>query len=161
MRVKKDFYHFRKDEHFENHPDFSSNVSAGIHVAEAGVVHMPLDKVQLFLFNVYKLVERQRKGILACCSSLCSPGRGHSWAVCMILLYCCFLRTFGMIFHETNTLSWWLLPCWQVLSPLSARAGEQMGTGRQETVRVPSCDKSQTLKRRLQLRGVLVDSCSK
>lgn len=40
MSVKKGFYHFTKDEHLENRPDFSPNIPAGIHVAEAGVVHM-------------------------------------------------------------------------------------------------------------------------
>lgn len=40
MSVKKGFYHFLKNEHLENHPEFSTNIPAGIHVAEAGVVHM-------------------------------------------------------------------------------------------------------------------------
>lgn len=49
MRVKKGFYNFTKDEDPENHPYFSYNVSAGMYVAKAGAVHMPLYKVQLFL----------------------------------------------------------------------------------------------------------------
>lgn len=40
MKVKNGFYLCTKDEHLENHPDFSPNVPAGIDVAEAGVVHM-------------------------------------------------------------------------------------------------------------------------
>lgn len=40
MRVKKGFYRFTKDDHLENHPDFSPNVAAVIYIAEAGVVHM-------------------------------------------------------------------------------------------------------------------------
>lgn len=60
--------HFTKDEHLENHPDFSPHVPAGINIAGAGQIWSNVwscpcglwIKHNCFWFNWYKLLETQQ-----------------------------------------------------------------------------------------------------